>query len=228
MTTDSPKQISTSKVLLLIILTGVAVYLFMTARINEKVEDLSSGLQVQIAEQNKTISAIAEVTARNGADAVTESIIKDCTPADRGRFDELLGSLDSGLNWNQLAELERLFGRCGSFFAERKSVMVSRLTREVEVYETYVSQLQTLTSESNVVEYNVAKWQELAEAEKKQSELFSKTVIQQDNIISALLDGKRVDSEEIVTILNEVRETQETLLVANKQASVLRSELISL
>lgn len=228
MTKDSPRKISLVTALLLFVVGGVALYLYLNGALEEKIDDLTSSLKVQITEQEAKIATIAEITARNGADTVTELIIKDCTPSDRGKFDDLLSSLDSGLSPSELTELERLFGRCGAFFAERKSVMVSRLAREVEVYRTYVGQLQTLTSASAVEEYQVVKWQELADAEARQSALFNETVTQQDNIISALLAGKRVDSEEISTILNNVQETQETLLVANKQASVLRSELISL
>ena len=52
-------------------------------------------------------------------------------------FDDLLGRLNDGLSRTQLVELERLFGRCGSFTSDRKSVMVSRLAREIEIYENY-------------------------------------------------------------------------------------------
>lgn len=213
---------------ILFFVLALGLYFFLNSIVNEKIEDLTTTLQVQITEQQALLATIAEITARNGADTVTESIVKDCPVDERARFDSLLGTLDVGLAWNQLNELERLFGRCGSFSAQRKSVMVSRLTREIEVYEAYVTQLETLTNESNVEKYNVEKWNALASEEKKQSELFTELVDLQDRIISALLTGKAASSEEIVTILNQVKEKQETLLVANKQAATLRGELISL
>ena len=91
----------------------------------EKLEDLKSTLEVQITEQRALLSTIAETTARNGADEVTERVITDCALDERAQFDELLGKLDTGLNRTELVILERLFGRCGSFYSERKSVMVA-------------------------------------------------------------------------------------------------------
>lgn len=211
------------------IVAGILVaYLILSSIVNSKIERFSDTLQLQISEQQALLASIAEITARNGADAVTESIVRDCQSDERVRFDGLLSRLSSGLSWAELNEVERLFGRCGNFSAQRKSVMVARLSRETEIYSKYVDQLKNLTSESHAEGYNVAEWNRLAEEESKQSELFNQLVSKQDQIISALLEGKNASSDEIVTILAEVSEIQESLLVANQQARELRSELISL
>lgn len=217
-----------SKLVLLVLGSGLIMYLVLSDIANGRIDDVTNSLQVQLSEQQSLIATIAEITARNGADEVTESIVRDCVTTDRIRFDELLGRLNAGLYWNELNELESLFGRCADFSAQRKSVMVARFSREVEVYEAYVNQLALIAGESDVEAYRVSSWQQLVEEERKQSELFSKLVVLQEQIIDALLQGKSANSEEIQKILTEVSATQDTLLVANSQAKQLRSELISL
>ena len=212
----------------ILIVFVIVVYLVTQSIANERINNLRSTVQVQISEQQSLIATIAEVTARNGADAVTESIVRDCQADERDRFDSLLSRLNAGLAWSELNELERLFGRCGSFSAQRKSVMVARLAREVELYEKYVEQLVVLSGEDAREEYAVEKWNQLAVEEQNQSELFNELVRMQDEIITTLLAGNSVRSEELQTVLAKTREVQESLLVANKQAQELRGDLISL
>jgi hypothetical protein len=77
-------------------------------------------------------------------------------------------------------------------------------------------------------EYPVEKWKLLIEEEMRMSELFNLLVQHQDEIIKTLLAGKSAESPEIKSILTEVRETQESLMVANTQAASLRAELVPL
>lgn len=207
---------------------GVALVYFLVNNLTEnRFQNLESQTRLSISQQQALLLTIAETTARNGADAVTEQIVKDCSLSERSTFDTLLGSLDSGLTQKQLVELERLFGRCGGFYSERKSVMVSRLTREIEVYETYVKQLETVLSVSVAGEFQIPQWNKLAQEEQKQSDLFSKLVTKQDQIIITLLSGKSAGSVEIKEILREVNEIQNMLVVTNKQVSNIRAELMS-
>lgn len=206
----------------------IAAYFIVTAAVNARVTELKLQTQVLIAEQEVLLATIAETTARNGADSVTEVIIKDCSIAERTRFETLLSSLDAGLDRARLVELERLFGRCGNFFAERKAVMVARLAREIEIYETFVAQLSNLSDQDQSETYQVATWRELSELELKQSDLFARLVNTQDQIINALLEGKSPSSEEVSSILQSAREIQETLFVTTQQTSDVRDRLISL
>ncbi len=176
----------------------------------ERLEDLKNELLVQVSKQQALLTTIAETTARNGADDVTEKIVKDCSIDERTQFDSLLGRLDAGLPQTDLVTLERLFGRCGTFYAERKSVMVARFEREVEVYEHYVTQLSHISAAGNQ-DFNVPLWKQLVEDEKKQSAEFTALVENQDKIISALLSGKSAASPEIKTILTEVKRIQQSL-----------------
>ncbi len=227
MTSERKNWITIKNSVFLLLGVGL-VYLFVSSAVDNRFREIEINTRTQIAEQEAILAAIAETTARNGADAVTESIVRDCNMNERSRFDTLLGSLDSGLPRAELIELERLFGRCGTFFSERKSVMVARLSREIEIFEDYVAHLSIITDSDLTAEYSVEQWKALAAEEQKQSELFGELVRLQDQIISSLLAGNTIDSAEMEDILLQVREVQETLIVANAQAGNIRSELVPL
>lgn len=222
------EQLKSYKWALLAILFAVSVLLVSSFIVTERLQQFEVATRLLVAEQEALLSTIAETTARNGADSVTEAIVRDCPLDDRSRFDTLLSSLDKGLPRFELIELEQLFGACGSFYAERKAVMVARLSREIEVYEAYVMQLAEITGEDEVGKQKLEAWQKLAEGEQTQSVLFSELVRSQKAIIDTLLEGKSAESEEIVNILNEVRETREALLLAKTQTDSIRAELTSL
>lgn len=226
MDSKNTKNNGVIKVVIVVAILFTSVYGLSIYLANQRLSELDTQTQLLISDQQTILSTIVEITARNGADAVTESIVKDCTLSERNSFDTLLGGLNSGLTRTQLVELERLFGRCGSFYSERKSMVVSRLEREIQIYETYVDQLSLITGSDKSDVYNLQQWRELAVAEKKVSELFSKLVAKQDEIISTLLAGSSPDSEEIQLILREVAEVKDTQAVTNLQVSKLRADLV--
>ena len=205
----------------------VLIYALVTSIVDNRLGQLEVDTRIMIEEQESLLATISETTARNGADSVTESIIRDCPITERSRFDELLGQLDSNLSNAELLELDRLFGRCGSFYSERKSLMVARLGREFQIYQSFVTQLETITGTSQVEEFKLADWEALVGEEQKQSEAFTRLVTLQGEIITELVDGNQAGSDELVTILENVRETQESLLLANKQAKDIRAKIIS-
>ncbi|MCA9362263.1 hypothetical protein KC906_02720 [Candidatus Kaiserbacteria bacterium] len=215
------------KTLIVFLLAVLIGYILVSSTIQNRFKEIELNARVLIAEQEALLSVIAETTARNGADAVTEAIIRDCPIDQRSSFDNLLSRIDS-LNYTQLTELERLFGRCGSFTASRKAVMVSRLTREIEVYESYVGQLSKILDADQSAAFAVAKWRALITEEQNQSEGFAKLVELQDDIISELLAGKTAASPDVQEILQEASAAREKLLVDKKQADAIRSELVSL
>jgi len=224
---ETTRTIGPMKIALIALLGAVVIYGASQFFANQRFNELASETQLLISEQQAVLATIAEITARNGADSVTESIVRDCSVEERSSFDSLLGNLNNNLTRTQLVELERLFGRCGGFFSERKAMMATRLVREIEVYESYVEQLSLVTGSDESESYNVEQWRELAVAEKKMSELFSDLVTKQDQIIRALLSGSSSQSEDIQLILREVNEIQETLTVTNTQVSRLRADLVS-
>lgn len=227
------KQNAGSKKLVSITVLGVLVgalciYVLSNQVTKERLAALENHTRDAVTEQQALLVAIAETTARNGADAVTEEIIRDCQLSDRNRFDSLLSQLDSGLSSSELAALERLFDRCGSFYAERKAVMVSRLMREIEVYEYFVHQLGLISDTDVTEKYNIGQWQKLAQEEQKQSQLYAELVRLQGQIIATLVSGGAQADTDLDTVLLEVREVQETLIVINKQVGNIRSELVGL
>ena len=196
--------------------------------IHEKFAALRADMQLHISEQETLLTTIAETTARNGVDAVTESVVKDCDINERTEFDTLLGRLDAGLQMTELTTLERLFGRCGGFFAQQKALMTARLQRETEIYEDVVGRFEIIAGGKASDGYHLDLWLQLGEAEKKQSELFTELVHLQDEIITALLAGKRTDSEELKTLMQQAQDTQQSLIVASKQAADIRAQLLPL
>jgi hypothetical protein len=213
-------------------LAGVAVAAFIgvvtNVIVDERLEDFESVVALQQERQRGVLSVIAETTARNGADAVTESIVRDCTTEQRTRFDTLLGELDSGLSRGELVELERLFASCGSFFSERKSLMVARMEREYDLYVDYTDQLEAITGDELQEAAQIEAWGDLVRFEKQQDQYFSSLVELQEKIIGELLDGNTNQSEEIISILAEVREARENLTLASTQAATVRSEVLAL
>lgn len=185
-------------------------------------------LEQQQTEQQQLLASIASVTAKNSADDIGAALVTDCPVPERERFDTLLSSLDQGLSKIELTELERLFGRCGSFYADRKLVMVSRLSREVSVYEDVTMQLATIAGEGEKDKANLDEWKELVRLEQEQSLHFVKLVDAQDRIINTLLAGEAPKGETVQGIAEEAREIQENLLLTNTQAASIRSQLISI
>lgn len=204
------------------------VALLSTHIANERLEGLANKNRLLIEEQKALLAAIAETTARNGADSITEQLITDCALSDRNQFNELLGGLDQGLTQPELAELEQLFTACGGFYSQRKAVMVARLSREIEVLETYVAQLEIVTGQDESTAQQLTEWQKLGEGEQNQSVLFKKLVQLQKQIIDTLLAGNTAESEEILAILEEVGQTREALLLAKTQTDTIRDNLTAL
>lgn len=212
----------------LLLAFAALVYVLVVVIVQQKLKDLHHQIQVQISQQQTLLTAIAETTSQNGADATTEAIVHDCNPTERTDFDTLLGRLDKGLSPTELTTLERLFARCGSFYSQRKSVMVARLARETEVYGSYVDQLKIVSDKKTIDSYKVDTWKKLAEQEQKQSESFTKLVSLQGSIIEALLARKGAESPEVKSVLEEVRETETALSEANQNATEIRKTLITL
>ncbi|MEY2664976.1 MAG: hypothetical protein RLZZ480_81 [Candidatus Parcubacteria bacterium] len=209
-------------VVLLIIVAYVAALFIARVRL----ETFREQAQAAVTEQQAVLVEIAEITGRNGGDESADVIVHDCAVDERVAFDDLLGRLNDGLSQSDLTKLDRLFGRCGTFHAERKALMVARLERELEVFTTFVDGLAALTVEDEQKKYMLATWRELVEEEKKQSALYTSLVTEQDKIITTLLSGKRAESAEMKAVLEEARETRESLLMSNQQAAILRGEIM--
>lgn len=207
-------------------LASVALVFFAASYfVEEREKEIVSGITIEIVKQEKTLSNIAEITDRNGADAVVESIILDCPGPSRVRFDELLDRLGT-LNNAELQEIDSLFNACARFFAERKAVMVARMEREFEIYKSLVDLLSVVDDAIAVQEYKITDWQELVRLEKQRSKIFSDQVDVQRTIITALRSGSLVGSEDIQRLLSDAQNITEQAVVTNQQIDGLRKKLL--
>lgn len=193
-------------VVLAAVLLGYGVAVFVVA---DRLREEGGMARLDMAEQLTIVASLSEVMARGGADAVTDSVIKDCPAAERSRFDALLANLDDGIPRAELQELSRLFDRCASFYARRKAVMVARFEREVELYGQLTERYLRLNAQDSDPSFFTAEWQELARYEREQSTHFDQLVKLQGDIIESLLSGSTLVSPELAGLLKEVQEVQQ-------------------
>jgi hypothetical protein len=213
------------KRILLVISSFLIVASLIVGLTEYRLKNLRTELTVRIEEQQARLIQTANAAAQNGAGMLAPALINDCPVAERTKFETLLGRLDDGLPPTELFELDRLFGRCGAFYAERKSVIVAQLKREVEVYESYVAQLYTLKTVPTEKKYQLEEWNELVLIESNRAVLLMKLVSLQEAIIGALLEGNTPASESVKAILVEVATTQEALIRSNAEVITVQEVL---
>ncbi len=209
-------------------LTAFAVERSIANYVAEQSATTVLNIEVQVAEQELLLIKIADLARQNGADAITERIIVDCTGTERQRFETLLDQLSGSMSPSQLSELDGLFYKCGSFFADRKSVMATRLLREVAVYSDYVALLGTLREIPQAQNSRVSAWSQLAEAELKAAEYFNQLVTLQGTIITELRAGALPDSDSVTSTLAEVTTIRGQMVVLSQQIENYRTAAVQL
>lgn len=185
-------------------------------------------LEQAVANQEVVLLKLSDLTRANGSDTATQRIIVDCAPNERKQFDALLDSLSGAIKPTELNELDTLFYKCGGFYADTKSVMATRLVREVEVYSEYQKLRSVLRTNNDTENKQLIAWRELAEAELKTAESFNKLVQLQGTIISQLRSGKPSTAPEIVSTLGEVSNVRGQMLMLSKQIEEHKKEASSL
>jgi hypothetical protein len=162
---------------------------------------------------------LAVLTDSNGANELTERIIEDCPR--RVDFENLLTNLGR-LTPRELITTQQLFESCGSFYAERKALMVAQLENEYASLKqdiTYLSKLRDLTQE----EAGYAKWEELIGKERERSAyLYEQTGLQRD-ILRHLIEGNK--ASQINELATEAQAVSESLMVIDLQIDAMRGEL---
>jgi hypothetical protein len=177
-----------------------------------------------LTEENKLegrMFELAELTDRNGADAATEAIIADC--ARRGEYETLLNNLGK-LTKKDLIAVQGLFESCGSFYAERKAVMVAKLDRELEAYVTFSDLLKTVDPKQSPRE-RIEQWRQLVELEKNRSTLLIDQNRIQAEIITHLISGSSVSSTEVSSNVRDAQDVGDLLTVDDHKIDALRAEL---
>ena len=183
-------------------------------------------LDDKIAEQVKSLGDLAIVTGRGASNDRAEILVKECRSDERSEFEALLASLNSELNKYELSRLTNLFSNCGHVFANRRTSMYLQMQDEFNELESLV-QIRKQFEDYDETTINYGKWEELVENEAEISKIFQDMVRVQGEIISVLLSGKNVNSEEVNNLLKEAQEIKTKLGEATERASSIRVSLIS-
>jgi len=214
--------------LILCVAVIIGLYFLVLYSVDIQNRDTLVKLDSTILNQEKLLISLSEATRVNGADEATERIIVDCKASERQRFDQLLDSLSGNIKTSELKELDELFYKCGSFYADRKSVMATRLVREVDILEEYQNLRSVLSNQGLDQTDKITAWRNLAEAELKTAEYFKQLVMLQGTIITQLNSGKSANSPEIVATLNEVSSVRGQMLILSKQIEIHKAEALKI
>jgi hypothetical protein len=187
--------------------------------INRTFADMEHMLEERINERVRTLGSLAEITDRNGADPLTESIIGDCPR--RGEFENLLNNLGTATRRDLMAT-QQLFESCGAFYAERKALMVAELKRQYEAVEeslALLTEIRDLTHEERML----TSWKELIALEAARSASLTEQTEIQAEIITLLIAG--APAEQIRERAQEAQNIAESLSVEDANIDTLRKSL---
>lgn len=198
----------------------VSLFLYYSHR------ELELSLALLLTKQEQKLLTLSELSNSYRGDEVTESIITDCSPQNRQRFETLLNRLAT-LSTTELIEIEPLFDACAAFFAERKALSVARLEQEFEVYRSYLD-LYALTSAAHeLAPYQLDVWQRLVELENERKTALHELVSIQREIIDALKEVPK-DSAAIESLVVRARQINEQTASLNAQVRDTRTQLQAL
>lgn len=204
--------------LILAVIITVAAYVVHASQNDVRLQLLNN-----IDRQTALIAELATATDRNGADAIGESIVKDCP--NRGEFESLLIRLGN-LNDRDLLKTQQLFESCGGFYPERKALMVSRLEREYQILADNVELLDILDEKENIHVQKLQDWSALIALETQRSDLLTEQTEIQRKIIIALIEGENVNSKNITEFVSRAQKIGELLGVVDKQIDAIRGRLV--
>jgi hypothetical protein len=212
-----------SHVQVTVYLLVIAVALIATAGF---VHYTQQSLERTLRENTHTVldrmNVLADIIDRNGADDTVASIVKDC--AEREEYESLLVKLGN-LNKRDLIRIQTLSENCGSFYAERKALMVDRLKREYEELLRHNAALQSLAVDPIAAE-TLETWSELIISEEKRSQLLADQVTIQDEIIRELVTGSYVNSKEVLALVRDGQDVAGLLTVIDHQIDELRAHVV--
>lgn len=202
-----------------------AISAFAAKQVKNELESTQLALDAHISKQEMLVMSVADLTKQSGADEITSQIVVDCLAAERQRFESLLDKLSDKISLAELRELDSLFYKCGSFYADRKAVMAGRLTREVAVYRDYINlHDQVGRKDDQAIERSVL-WQQVADKEMEVAAQFALLVDLQKEIIMTLLSGKDKSAPELTSTLTKVAEVKANMTILIKQIENTRQEL---
>lgn len=223
---SSTKRVTVGIILAITLI--ISLYFVVIYTIKSQNQAVISQHDTLINDQEKLLLSLADITRRNGADAATARIIKDCAPLDRARFDSLLDLLSSTISQSELTELNTLFYKCGSFFSDSKAVMATKLAREVDIYSEFLNLRSIISNEKKDHTEKLTAWRNLSEAEIKTAEYFNQLVVLQGTIISELIAGKSATSPSVLATLNEVNAVRGQMTILTSQIEVEKAKALAI
>ncbi len=205
------------------ILFSVALtFVLSTWYVHHNQRALETLLREQLEEERSYLAQLAEITDSNGADSITQSIVRDCPRRDE--YESFLGNLGA-LSMRELIAVQTLSESCGMFYAERKALMVAKLERELVHYNTLLDTLALLSGE-DFDSFQRTEWNSLVELEKGRSAGLGDQARIQEEIIAALITGESSQSEHVTQLVQQAQEINELLVVQNQRIDEMRSRLV--
>ena len=185
-------------------------------------QEVVRNLSLEIESAEKKLYDIASITDRNGADDAISAIIIDCPR--REEYESLLIKLGT-LSKKDLVSVQNLNESCGSFFAERKALMVAKLEREFESYETLITLLRAVDTDV-AADFDLETWSRIVLLEKERSTLLTDQSKIQEDIITLLISGATLrTSPEVERLAQEALEISELLGVTDHKIDESRNSL---
>ena len=200
------------------------VYVSASVVVEKRMYDLRLLIDTKYEVQQDTVIETAKLLSQGAANEAITQVVPECPLAEISRYDDLLSSLDKGLARADLEALETLFNRCGDTASSRRAGMALLLEKEVE----FLSQLSEQKAQlgTDVDADMLLDWQTLSQKEKEISQLFSKLVIAQGEIINALLNNVAPTEITVENIRASAQKVREDLSVLTGEAAALRKTLI--
>ncbi len=203
-----------------LVLLGAAL-LLASWYVAAQTSQLTAELDMRITATETTMRTLA--LAAEGTATGAQRVVVDCIPSDRERFDALLGRLET-LTDSELTELQVLFDACGDFPALEKAVLVSQLERELAALREYVA-LRSVVDGLSVIAYPLETWAELVLRERDRSELFTRLVGIQRELLAGRIGGASAADAETQALLEEAQLVREGIVTVSQRAGELRAML---
>lgn len=205
-------------------LVGLAITIAVGAFVaHYNQQRVTESIQKHLDAQVAILWDLAVVTDRNGADEVVSRIIADCPR--RGEYETLLNDLGI-LSKKELITVQNLYESCGSFFAERKALMVTKLERELHIAHEY-AEILSIVNKKSVSSYKLDTWKEVVAKEETRSALLSDQTAIQSKIIALLISGATTSSKDVRALVQDAQDIGELLNVQDHEIDTLRGKIQS-
>lgn len=202
----------------------LVIYLTSNLIVDKKLNGLRADLDTKIEEQTKVAVEMTKFFSQGGITEEAMKIAQDCPVGDTNEYDTLLSSLDNGLVKSDLNRLDTLFKQCGSVTSTKRAVMAIQFESNIALLSQLVEE-RNLLGKFDIENTNIDKWELLSTKEMEISNSFSRLVIDQGRIISAMVENVSPTSMTVENIRASAQAVRESLNSVTSEAFELRSEL---